>query len=49
LATGFWETPAEIARLWATERTFVPGMARDQAQAKMQSWRRAVERTKDRP
>ena len=47
LATGFWETPAEIAALWAKERTFIPAVAREQAQAKMHNWRRAVERSKD--
>ena len=47
LATGFWESPAEITALWARERTFVPGMTHEQAQAKLQKWRRAVERTRD--
>ena len=47
LATGVWDTPEQIAALWAKERTFIPDLAREGAQVKMQKWRRAVERSKD--
>ena len=46
LATGFWDSPDEIAGLWAKERTFIPGVAREEAEAKIRNWRRAVERSK---
>lgn len=47
LAVGFWGSTAEIASLWSVDRTFLPGAAREQAQARMQKWMRAVERAKD--
>ena len=46
LAIGFWDTPAEIAAMWAKERTFVPGATRAQAASRMQRWQRAVERSR---
>ncbi len=46
LATGFWDSPAEIAALWAIDRTFGPGMSRDEAHSRMQKWRFAAERSK---
>lgn len=47
LAVDFWDSPAEITALWSADRTFTPGAAREQAQAKMQKWMRAVDRAKD--
>ena len=47
LAVGFWTTQEEIASLWATQRTFVPKLARSEADARIASWRQAVERTKN--
>jgi glycerol kinase len=49
LATGFWDSPAEIAALWAQDRTFIPALSREDARTKMQTWRRVVERTKNWP
>lgn len=46
LATGFWDSPAEIAALWKQERTFLPTLSHQDVQAKMQEWRRAVGRTR---
>ena len=47
LAVGFWKTQEEIASLWATQRTFVPKLAKSEADARIASWRQAVERTKN--
>ena len=47
LAVGFWEDEAQIASLWACERTFEPRIPRDAAAARMAEWRRAVERSRD--
>lgn len=47
LAVGFWKTQEEIASLWATQRTFVPTLAKSEADARITSWRQAVERTKN--
>ncbi len=47
LATGFWRDEAEIASLWARERTFEPRMPRDLARSRLAGWRRAVERSRD--
>jgi glycerol kinase len=47
LATGFWRDEAQIASLWARERTFEPRIPRDLAEARLAGWRRAVERSRD--
>jgi glycerol kinase len=47
LATGVWQTSAEIAAQWQRERVFTPQMSRDEAQARLAQWRRAVERAKN--
>ncbi len=47
LAVDFWESCAEIASLWAQDRVFVPSATRESAEAKMHSWKRAVERAKN--
>ncbi|HRE15209.1 MAG TPA: glycerol kinase, partial [Usitatibacteraceae bacterium] len=47
LATGFWRDEAEIASLWARDRTFEPRIPRDLAAARLAEWRRAVERSRD--
>ena len=47
LAVGFWRTQEEIASLWETERTFVPHLSRDDAKMRMETWRHAVDRTKN--
>ncbi len=47
LAVGFWKTQEEIASLWVTQRTFVPKLTKSEADARIKSWRQAVERTKN--
>jgi glycerol kinase len=46
LATGFWRDEAQIASQWARERVFEPAMARDEAQARLAEWKRAVQRAR---
>ncbi|HET9023024.1 MAG TPA: glycerol kinase GlpK [Burkholderiaceae bacterium] len=46
LATGFWAGTDELATLWKAERRFEPAMGRDQRDAKVDEWRRAVERSR---
>jgi glycerol kinase len=46
LATGVWHDRQEIASHWQRERVFEPQMGRDEAQARMAEWARAVERAK---
>jgi glycerol kinase len=42
LSCGVYRGTAELARQWQAERTFVPTMSRDRAQALMSDWERAV-------
>ena len=46
LATGVWKDEAEIANLWEKDRVFEPRMSRDEAEARIVRWRRAVERSR---
>jgi glycerol kinase len=46
LAVGYWTSDTEIDGQWQAERVFEPLMSRDQAQALMGQWARAVERAK---
>jgi glycerol kinase len=46
LATGVWGSREEIARQWRMERVFEPLISRDQSAARLNEWRRAVERSK---
>ena len=46
LAVGFWRDEAEIASLWARERTFEPQGSRDHARERIARWRLAVERSR---
>ncbi len=46
LATGVWESVGDIARHWKAGRRFEPRMKREDARARMQEWRRALERAK---
>jgi glycerol kinase len=46
LAVGYWDTPAQIARQWAVERTFEPRMSADQRESLYAGWKKAVERAK---
>ena len=42
LSCGVYRSMAELSRQWRAERTFVPTMSRDRAQALMSDWERAV-------
>jgi glycerol kinase len=46
LATGVWRDLPQIAAQWRRARVFEPATGRDQAQARMAEWHRAVERAK---
>ncbi len=46
LATGFWESQAEIAQQWQLERTFEPAMPADQRESLYARWQAAVERSR---
>jgi glycerol kinase len=46
LATRFWAGTDEIATLWKADRRFEPAMNGDQREAKVEEWRRAVERSR---
>jgi glycerol kinase len=43
---GFWADLAELRGLWQEERRFVPALGRDEADARLAQWRRAVERAR---
>jgi glycerol kinase len=43
LATGFWQTSAELAACWARDRRFEPRMSLDEREARYRGWQRAVE------
>jgi glycerol kinase len=47
LATGFWRDEAEIAALWERDRVFEPYLSRDESRARIEGWKRAVERSRD--
>ena len=47
LAVGVWPDQAAIRNLWQEEKTFVADISRENADQKMKTWRRAVERSKD--
>ncbi len=46
LTTGIWQGPEEIAKQWRVEHVFGPSISRDEAQARMGQWRRAVDRSR---
>ena len=46
LATGVWESGAEIARQWKPARRFEPRMARADAESRLALWARALERSR---
>ncbi|HEY4146547.1 glycerol kinase GlpK [Pinirhizobacter sp.] len=45
LATGFWESRADIASQWAVDRRFEPAMPDDRRQALYAGWKQAVQAT----
>jgi glycerol kinase len=46
LATGFWNSTAEVAGNWQQGRRFEPAMSRDTAATRIGEWSRAVERAR---
>ncbi|MDH7487765.1 MAG: glycerol kinase GlpK [Anaerolineae bacterium] len=46
LAVGFWRDAQEIARNWAVDRVFEPGMSKAQREALYAGWQKAVARTR---
>jgi glycerol kinase len=46
LAIGFWKSEDEIDAQWVADRTFTPNMTEGARAAKLDAWRRAVERAK---
>ncbi|MBE3098389.1 MAG: glycerol kinase, partial [Planctomycetes bacterium] len=46
LATGFWTSPAQVSAGWQLEREYLPQMSADQRGALLDSWHRAVERSR---
>ena len=46
LATGFWQTPAEIAGLWREQRRFTPAMGEQERAGRLDQWRRALDRAR---
>jgi glycerol kinase len=47
LATGVWESREQIAKQWKIAKRFEPRMKRDEADRRMEEWRRALERAKN--
>jgi glycerol kinase len=46
LAVGFWRNEDEIDTQWIADRTFTPSLNDNERTAKIEAWRRAVERAK---
>ncbi|NJD32234.1 MAG: glycerol kinase GlpK [Gammaproteobacteria bacterium] len=47
LSVGFWESTDEVAANWKVDRRFEPAMSREEAEARMRQWSRAVERARE--
>ena len=47
LAEGVWSTPDEVAATWSADATFEPATSRDDADARYEGWKRAVERARE--
>jgi glycerol kinase len=46
LAVGYWQSTEEITRQWRVERRFEPRISRDEADARMREWAKAVARSR---
>ena len=46
LAEGVWSGLEEVARGWRSDRVFTPRMGEEEREARVRSWRRAVERAR---
>ncbi len=47
LATGFWQSRAEVSRVWQTDRTFEPEMSADEAAYRCSRWDEALRRARE--
>ena len=47
LSVGFWESMDEVAANWKVDRRFEPAIPRDEADSRMRTWSRAVERSRN--
>ena len=47
LATGVWASREEIAKQWKVAKRFEPKMKREDAERRMEEWKRALERARD--
>ena len=47
IAEGVWASPAEAAAAWREEAAFTPAMGADEVAARLATWSRAVERSRD--
>jgi len=45
LATGFWSSREEIARMWAVDKRFEPTMQEPEREKLYAGWKQAVEAT----
>ncbi|HEX9202300.1 MAG TPA: FGGY-family carbohydrate kinase, partial [Acidobacteriaceae bacterium] len=46
LATGVWASREEIAKQWKVAKRFEPKMKREEAERRMEEWKRALERAR---
>ena len=46
IAEGVWATPAEAAGAWSEEASFTPAMDQAEVDARIETWRRAVDRSR---
>jgi glycerol kinase len=46
LATGVWTSREQIARQWKVAKRFEPRMKREEAERRMEEWKRALERAR---
>ena len=47
LAVGYWQDQAEIAKTWTVDREFTPEQPPAEMHQRWDTWRRAVERSRD--
>jgi glycerol kinase len=47
LAVGYWENAADVARNWALDREFTPGLGEPERETLYRGWRKAVVRSLD--
>ncbi len=46
LGVGFWKSLEEIGAQWKVERKFEPNMSNEEREAKLEQWRKGVERSR---